>query len=320
MHDAWILFGTVTRDAHTIRLHRRTVSRSNTEIVGNTQCLFWTIYTYDQILGSIFGQPAVMRDEDNNQEERGLAGLGMDPWSPATALLNGVRLAKAMGWLIGVLYTPHRERNASDLKAKAEQIELDLQGWEGDLRKYLESLGTMRLQGRLANRCQRQQLIVMLLCWYVHLLLYRPFLRPATSKSDPESWPIHCRNESIRRAQQILDACSGLHEIGIFSRRSWLISHVHFVAAATLYVCFILRPEDEKLRARADRVLERYNTETKGEVDGQYIEILWKLQKVTMALDCGRYTAAKTQTDPSALEAAIFDLIDPYGSQCLTRY
>lgn len=262
----------------------------------------------------------MMRIADNYQEGWNLSDVKKDPSNHVTALCYESNLAEMIGWIMQVLYSPHREK-ISDLRKVLDQIEKALQELENNLMLYLNSEKFLSLEHvHLANG---RKLILTLTSYYAYLLLYRPFLQPPTSELDLEICSLHCRNQSIQRAQMILDSCEVLYAQGTFSRRSWFVSRVHFVAAVTLYECFILRPDEKRTKPRqiADSVLRRYPTDTKEYVvDRQYIEILWKLQKATMSLHNGHSAAVnETPADPSALMTGIFDFKDPFGSQFLSR-
>ncbi|KAK1148095.1 hypothetical protein N8T08_010733 [Aspergillus melleus] len=339
MHEAWSSFGIIVRQAQALRLQRKSTAPCTNHVdYEYRKRVFWSIYTYDRILSSIFGRPCALHDDDIDQEECALANdegitvsecrtLEQGNFCSAAALIHYAQLARMLGRILREFYSPVAKRYSfHTLQQMASEIERDLGDWQDNLPVYLNYVSLP--SSAMSTMTQRQTCTLKLTFAHTMLLLYRPFLLHWIRASDQistnlESWFKHCGNKSVEAASMVVAECRDLYERGLFSRLFWLVNYVQFASIGTLYMYSCLWPHSSNVRATADEALAQFPTGVEGDLVGQrYLEILKELQEVTKGFNIGN-VALDDQTilqsgDSFANEMPVFDGMlmsygDPWG-------
>lgn len=342
MHDAWSSFGIIVRQAQALGLHRLSTGRPSNYVEHEyRKRVFWSIYTYDRILSSIFGRPCALHDDDIDQEECALVNdedvsimecRARDStetetsFCTAAALIHYARLAQILGMILREFYSPRRRNHSLySLQAAALNLQERLLTWQRSLPAYLNYLSLP--PSAMSTMIQRQMCTLKLTFAHTSLLLYRPFMlysirANAQIPDDLEAWFRKCGDLSVEAANVVVAECQYLYERGLFSRVFWFVNYAQFAAIGTLYMHSCLWPDPRNVREVADNALAQFPVGVEGDLIGQrYLEILKELQELTLGfslLDVGS-TSTLALDSISAKGLSIFDDLlmnygDPWGT------
>ncbi|BCS26908.1 fungal specific transcription factor domain-containing protein [Aspergillus puulaauensis] len=340
MHDAWSSFGIIVRQAQALGLHRLSTGRPSNYVDHEyRKRVFWSIYTYDRVLSSIFGRPCALHDDDIDQEECALVNdddvsisecRARDSteasFCTAAALIHYARLAQILGMVLREFYSPRRRNHSLySLQAAALNLQERLLSWQQSLPAYLNYLSLP--PSAMSTMIQRQMCTLKLTFAHTSLLLYRPFMlysirANAQIPHDLEVWLGKCGDLSVEAANVVVAECQYLYERGLFSRVFWFVNYAQFAAIGTLYMHSCLWPDPRNVREVADNALAQFPVGVDGDLIGQrYLEILKELQELTLGfslLDVGPNSALSLDS-MSAKGISVFDDLlmnygDPWGT------
>ena len=93
-------------------------------------CLWWTVYIIDRMLGAKFGYPSLIRDDDidvNLPSDSGLTPVQKEGFLGAEYLIAHVNLARIAGNIITILYS--RKKLDDTFSQRVHKIFRDLRTW-----------------------------------------------------------------------------------------------------------------------------------------------------------------------------------------------
>lgn len=298
MHEAWSTFGIVVRQAQALGIHRRSPRPPSDHRLGEyRKRLFWVIYINDRILGSIFGRPCAIHDDDIDQEECTMANdeditvlecktVSDGTFCSAAALIHYARIARILGRILGEFYRPAiKNQTISQLFEAAAEFDRLLNEWQDSLPAYLNYV--VLPPSALSVMTQRQMCTLKLAFAHASLLLYRPFILYSMQTtfrrpSYPEDWVKRCHDKSIAAANMVVSECKYLYQRGLFTRAFWLVNYLQFAAIGTLYMYSHLLPGASHVREVAEEARAQFPVGVEGDLVGQrYVEMLDGLSKAT---------------------------------------
>ncbi|KPM36781.1 hypothetical protein AK830_g9787 [Neonectria ditissima] len=334
LHEAWSSFGILVRQAQALGLHRKSLGPSTNFITYEyRKRLFWTIYTNDRVLSSVFGRPCAIHDDDIGQDECALANdedicisaclvTKSGGFCSGAALVHYARLAQILGRILRELYSPAtRLRSITRLHESAMGFEKDLTSWQDNLPPYLNYV--ILPQSASSVVTQRQMCTLKLMFAHTSLLLYRPFIlysieRGPGQQTSLEQWVKRCHDKAIEVAIMVVSECRYLLQQGLFSRVFWMVNYVQFAFIGTLFMYSHIWPEAAHVRDVAQGALDEFSIGVEGDSLGQrYVEVLTELRDITgAARTSNSITPARPWQDgeASASEVSWADMSGPWSN------
>ncbi|CAK7208424.1 hypothetical protein SCUCBS95973_000097 [Sporothrix curviconia] len=209
INHCWNQFGTVTRLALAIGLHRNKrpdiggaqrgggVAADQLGLI-ESECrrrTFWCAYTLDAYLSLSLGRPPTFHDDDIDTELPACvddSSITAGHMAPSTMSINSglsvmlapiahMKLARIINRLLRSLYSI-RPVSADKRAVLAAQIADDLARWRSDLARFLDAdLFSISL---LIPIFQRQRNVLNLTYWHAVILTYRPFVLNNSSHNN----------------------------------------------------------------------------------------------------------------------------------------
>ncbi|KAL1899117.1 hypothetical protein Sste5346_003039 [Sporothrix stenoceras] len=266
INHCWNQFGTVTRLALAIGLHRN--KRPDAPIAhrgaGNggdhlglieSECrrrTFWCAYTLDAYLSLSLGRPPTFHDDDIDTElpacvdDNAITAGHMAP-SPSgmsgglsvmLAPVAHMKLAQIINRLLRSLYSI-KPISADKRAALAAQIADDLTNWRSDLARFLDA--DLFSISQLIPIFQRQRNVLNLTYWHAVILTYRPFVLHNGDVSSTTDGPT--ADEKVQKclsaAMNIANTIREIVESRQLTAAFWITAYFAFSATIVLYVYVI---------------------------------------------------------------------------------
>ncbi|CAK7237640.1 hypothetical protein SBRCBS47491_010056 [Sporothrix bragantina] len=267
INHCWNQFGTVTRLALAIGLHRNKrpdiggaqrggASGDQLGLI-ESECrrrTFWCAYTLDAYLSLSLGRPPTFHDDDIDTElptcvddssitaghiaSTTAANSGL---SVMLAPIAHMKLARIINRLLRNLYSI-RPISAESRAVLAAQIADDLARWRSDLARFLDAdLFSISL---LIPIFQRQRNVLNLTYWHAVILTYRPFVLNNNSSSSngiTDNVDDDKVQKCLSAAMSIANTIREIVESRQLTAAFWITAYFAFSATIVLYVYVIQR-------------------------------------------------------------------------------